>query len=976
MAKELIARGQATVYTQTDAYTINQSLSEYVFAAANTGTIVSAVTFTSTLKVTLGGVNVTDFTIGTITKPAGFSTITVNNTNKTIAYSVAANTTSLADTGIITIPVVIKGETYSVSFVWSKAKTGATGPAGADANLLDWVSDWDTGKTLIGGNSVITPKIFAGVKNANGTLTGVALGHFALSALNASGQVVTETIDGIYGFKDGNRTFFVDNGGNAQLGRGTQYIKYNATTGKVEFGSEVALAWIGSTYIDATGIFTGTLSANTVGAVNINATQITAGTIAAARIDVAALKASLITAANIEALTLNVTKGKIGGWTIDSDSIFLGTKNNTSGAYTSASASMTIGSTGIRGFKWRLDATGAGAVAGGNISWDAAGNVTFGNLVVLNWSTPIKEIVAGLGGATYPKLTQITNAGIYTGTLSAYQITAGIINTDLLAAGSIKAEKLEAASIRANIINADYISGLTCSFIRGKIGGWNIKTDSITTDNLGIVGAIPLQIRSSSAGSGYWYNCGYRPYGLTMTWHQSNNAGHFVMGEIAASGNTVKTGFIGIQMMAWDNTEYFCLSANYTLSGSKEVYNRIAGWAFDNSRIWKNNVSLGADGSIANGTKWQLNNDGSGRVASGNITWDASGNVSFASSVSLNWTTPVNNITTALGGSSYPKLTQISSTGIYTGTLTAAQVNAVAINAGSITTGTLSADRIAAGSITAAKLDAASIKSSIINTDYINGLSCTFTQGKIGGWTINSGSLSNTHIALDNANKRVVVYGANAGPTSGQRSQLYYNSDGDFGFLATNASGSGIACFGAANYIAGWTVDTDSIFRGTKANTSGAYTSGSGAVTIGSNGLRGYKWQLESTGAGAVAGGNISWDTSGNVTFGSAVSLNWTGGIDAAKELACAMAFGRMLYRDPTFYNGNNSINIYNNLGNGTVTITRTGDSNAPNDSKVVLVIQNRGEASPYCGGFNFGTSTAYRKVFITRIIAKIPTGR
>lgn len=59
-------------------------------------------------------------------------------------------------------------------------------------------------------------------------------------------------------------------------------------------------------------------------------------------------------------------------------------------------------------------------------------------------------------------------------------------------------------------------------------------------------------------------------------------------------------------------------------------------------------------------------------------------------------------------------LTYISSTGIYTGTLTANQVNAVVINASSITTGVLSADRIAAGSINATKLDADSIRANII----------------------------------------------------------------------------------------------------------------------------------------------------------------------------------------------------------------------------------------------------------------------
>ena len=48
-------------------------------------------------------------------------------------------------------------------------------------------------------------------------------------------------------------------------------------------------------------------------------------------------------------------------------------------------------------------------------------------------------------------------------------------------------------------------------------------------------------------------------------------------------------------------------------------------------------------------------------------------------------------------------LTYIGPTGIYTGTLTALQVNAVDIDATSIRTGTLSADRLAAGSIKAEK---------------------------------------------------------------------------------------------------------------------------------------------------------------------------------------------------------------------------------------------------------------------------------
>ena len=172
-----------------------------------------------------------------------------------------------------------------------------------------------------------------------------------------------------------------------------------------------------------------------------------------------------------------------------------------------------------------------------------------------------------------------------------------------------------------------------------------------------------------------------------------------------------------------------------------------------------------------------------------------------------------------------------------------------------------------------------------------------------------------------------------------------------------------------------------------------------GSITNGS------KWTLNNDGSGSIASGNISWNAAGAVTFSAAVSLNWTNAAnsalasaktyadtkkteavnaaaadatsksDAAKELARAMAFGKMLYRDPTFRSGNNGIIVYNNAQNGTVTVTRTGAS-APNDSGYVLEIKTTGSASPGFGGFTFSTPTGYKKIFIVRIIAKIPADR
>lgn len=1222
MGKELVAKGQVTITTLDDAYHVSQSVGEYIFPALPDGTVAGGVTVTSTVKVTQGNVNHSDFTIGAISKPAGFSSIVVDNAKKTITYTVSADTTTLSDHGSIVVPVIIGGITYSLSFQWAKAKSGTPGVPGTDANLLDWVKDWNTNKTQINSATVITPKIYAGIKHSDGTLTGTAIGHFMLNVKDATGNIASETVDGIYGFKAGYKTFYVDNAGNAQLGQNDQYIKYNASTGKVEFGSGVSLNWIDAinrakaeavnsaatdatnkvnaikignrnyirnsrfietltgihaegtsisvdatelyngcktlkvvqstactdsnaasyrtyftainnkiclpasfsmyikasvpgnlkirigssgiqiksvatnwqkitleniqatsavvlfgfatvgtfwcalpmlvegskaadwspapedlesriadakkagtdarsvadaitnkantegwatklTYIDKSGIFTGTLSANIVNALRLNATQITAGVISAERLDINSLKSSLITAGNIEALTLRVTKGNVGGWNIDNDSIFRGTKNNTAGGYTSASGSVTLGSNGLRGLKWRLEATGAGAVAGGNISWDASGNVTFGSAVTLLWSTPINSITTALGGSGYPKVTKITAEGIYTGSVTASQITSGTISADRIAAGSIHASKLDATSIKTSIINATYIDSLSCNFVRGKIGGWTINSGSLTGTHIALDNGnkrIVVYGANSDVTSGkrvQLYYTSDSDFGLYAT---------------DTSGNCV---------------------------AQLGAANKIAGWILNSSQIYKNNVYLGADGSISNGSHWKLNNDGSGQIANGNITWNASGAVTFSSAVSLNWTNLINNIQvggrnyvrstsckwlnfsgftnianecilpytvycpdwkagevftvsfdykysglksggnklislqgsgnvtswtsgfsgtsllsyinwtngsgefhisysftlsteqaknasfslnfrhdyisagtvsirnfkiekgnkatawsaapedingqigsiqTALGGSSYSKLTKIDGNGIYTGTLVASQISS----------GTISADRIAAGSLNASKLDAASIKSSIINTDYINGLSCTFVRGKIGGFTIGGdnmsvgsiGGVGATPLQIRSAssgsgywysgaykpfgvvltwrqsgNAGHIVFGqiassGNAVKTGFVGIQMLAWDNTEYFCLSANYTKSGSK--EVYNRIAGWAFDNTRIWKNN--------------VSLGSDGslYNGEKWRLNNDGSGKIAGGNISWNASGAVTFSSSVTLNWT----------------------------------------------------------------------------------------------------
>lgn len=1308
MKRQLIARGQATILVQKDSYTIHQSVGEYIFPANNNGALSQAVTFSSTIKVTLGDDNLTNFTIGAVTRPAGFSAITVNNTNKTVTYSVAAGTTTMADSGLVTIPVTIAGQTYNITFSYAKAKTGA---AGVDSNMLDWVSDWNSAKTVIGSQSVITPKLFAGTKNANGTITGIAIGKFPLSTVNASGAVATETINGIYGFKDGYKTFAIDTTGSVLLGKGNQFIRYNPANGKIEFGSEVTLNWVNAintakteaissaaataqakadaakkgavdavrndiadarkvgtdakavadaitnkantegwatklTYIDSAGIFTGTLSANTVNVVRINASQISTGTIDAARINVASLKTSLITAGNIEALTLNVTKGKVGGWSLDADSVYRGTKNNTSGAYTGASGSVCIGSNGIRGFKWRLDATGAGAVAGGNIAWDAAGNVTFGASVTLNW-TNAANTAANNGklyvrGTGYNRIASryISLNGIKVHESSSRGLVLSVINRNDLKAVShthydVYANDANCNSLATamNALDSTKIVILTSfdairinatlSAAIQRCGG----SDYMVTDarvpyaligipgigrNMGltsiygleatapfaeistvIVNGIPQGVNADGKLKTYLSGTGI--YTGTLTAAQVNavaiNAGSITTGTLSADrigARAITAAKIAAGTITATEINVASIQASVVtataVNGLTCTFNKgtIAGWTINSTQIFKNSVYLGADGSITNSTKWKFNNDGSGQIANGNISWNAAGAVTFGTSVSLQWKNDIeiskttnygyqyykriivngnsgtyypivfkggdqtikrdilirrsygeqaptdwdNNSTThkgglslllkvnfgGWGGASYswdiyelsevysrmfagaaycgnycmfavflrgggddgavyhvysdqpiesttyspspippapqiaynsdrifqsgtstanapaPRtltatveeeirrhrfiglaqgndttlkahpLTYIGSTGIYTGTLTANQVNAVAINAGSITTGTLSADRIAAGSITSTKLDAASIKANIINTGYINGLSCAFVRGTIGSFTITADRLydSGKRLVLQAGSSRRmgICKAANAIVGGGVACvMLYYNSDTDWGLYGHNGSVE-VFKLGSVNMIAGWTINGTQIYKNS------VYLGSDGSITNGA------KWKLNNDGSGQVANGNISWNAAGAVTFASSVSLNWTNAAtnalnsaksyadtkkteavntaasdatsktNAAKELALAMAFGKMMYRDPEFRNGNNGIGVYNNDDNGTVTIARTGLSSAPNDSKTVLEIKTTGSAAPNNGGFYFDTPCSNRKIFIVRIIAKIPAGR
>ena len=209
--------------------------------------------------------------------------------------------------------------------------------------------------------------------------------------------------------------------------------------------------------------------------------------------------------------TISSTDGSIGGWTIDADSIFKGTKATT--GFTGSSGSITIGSTGMRGYKWRIESTGVAAFANGNVLFNADGSGNVANGLV-SWTTNGTLTIGGSNGTT------LQNDMILTGGIKVKK--NGVVKAGMLADGSgssgirffAGSSTPSSAPFRVDedgvltSTNAVISGQITAS--SGYIGNWIINTaangGTIVSDNSGTPkvtldasGSIRLYINSMEA---------------------------------------------------------------------------------------------------------------------------------------------------------------------------------------------------------------------------------------------------------------------------------------------------------------------------------------------------------------------------------------------------------------------------------------------------------------------------------------------
>jgi hypothetical protein len=813
MGKEIIARGQAVVVCQKDGYTINQSVGEYIFTALNNGTIPSAVTIVSTIKVTSGDSTVTNFTIGTINKPTGFASINVNNANKTITYTVAANTTTLADNGTVLIPIIIEGNTYTVSFKWAKSKDGQNGSNGVGIKSI-------VNKYAVSASNTVAPTSWGTTVPTMTATTRYLWNYEIVTYTNNSVYETEKRVIGVYG----------DKGETGETGKGVSsvdvlyYLSTSSTTQTDGSWSTTAPTWVNGKYMwSKTKITYTDGSAKETNPVCITGAKGNTGNTGATGAAGKGIKSIV----EQYYLSTSNTSQAGGSWTntppawangkyMWTRSIITYTDNST----TTTTPICVSGSTGATGngilsiTEYYLASASSSGVTTSTSGWTTTVQTTSTSKKYL-WNY---EVVQYTNGSKY------TSTPVIIGTYGATGPTgpAGKPGTDGYTVSASRNSYIVSTDKDGRIHTA-VTTNTTISILKGS------------TPVTPTIGALPTVAGCTLSKSGATVTIVFN-VGTSLAENGTISIPVVADGKsfaVSFSYAKARAGAAGADsnMLDWVkdwNNNKTQINENSVITpkifaGTKNSNGTLTGVAMGKFSLSVLNSSGVVTTETINGIygfkdgykTFYVNNTGDAGLGRGNqfIRYNATtGKIEFGSDVSLNWTQPIETINTALGGKGFPKLTYIDGKGIYTGTLTAEQVNAVNINASSIKTGTLSADRIAAGSIKSDKLDANSIKANIINTAYIQGLTLNFTKGTIGGWTI----------------------------------------------------------------------DGDSIFRGTKSNTSGTYTSASGAITIGSNGIRGFKWKLDSSGAGALAGGNISWDIDGNVMFGKSVSLQWTDCIDKA----------------------------------------------------------------------------------------------
>lgn len=626
-----IAKGEITLSPVNDAYTVLLTPSSCSISADFDGSHPNLANAKGAITIKRG------------TKAVPFRISQVTYSTSGIQANWAEQDTTSVSFSIVQIPNTVLGGYVKFHVITQDGFNYATEIQFSfnivrESTMLDWIQDWEGSKTKVGGTYIMTPKLFVGKKEAvldltgsdptwkEGALTGVYIGPDLL----ASGESST----GIYGYLKSKEIFHLNGTGGMIGGWNINTYGIHSKGGLLQILSNGEIRAVNSEgdpiwcinengeasfamgnvrfYANGNAEFNGKITSKegSIGGWTINE-----GCIYSVPIGISASK-KYIAIANVGKLMPDSEWGDdhwgwmrgyggaalyysasnnfgfvaygtggdnlvfsagstnlIAGWNFDTEAIWSGTKTNTLHGY--STDGITIGSNGLRGIKWYIDANGDVSFMGGKVTFSAENN---GGEIV-GWK--LNEHRFSTDKVAF--ISDDTTAGLYMSAHANAQFNAraaSSLETFIDGYGGIYLKvKADSADLAAYDLNGKRIFKLKSGGV-SYIAGWSFDNNTLYT--------------GTAAVSGY-----------TKT------------GEITL-------GPTGLRGYKWR----FENDGSGALAGGKISWDKDGNLNVD-AKISADNITAGtiSTASIKCDGKWSLNQDGSGYLASNHLFWDNDGNL-------------------------------------------------------------------------------------------------------------------------------------------------------------------------------------------------------------------------------------------------------------------------------------------------------------------------------------------------------------
>lgn len=515
-----VAKGSIALNSVNDAYSVSLSRSSCSLAADANGAVSDFTGAQTTIRVFRGS------------KSVEFDCVLSDNTYATLEGTASRTSYTLQ---IIGVPAnaaqgsvsatVTTDDGYSTEVIFSYSVMKET-------SMLDWIRDWDSGKTKIGGTYIMTPKLFIGKKDnfADYAEGGDKAVGSITSVPGLTGVYIGPDTDstGIYGYKNSQEIFHLNNDGGMIGGWSINETGIYSQAGMMSILSTGSIAakdangndlWAvhedGSAmfarenvkfYANGDAEFNGKIQSaeGDIGSWDINTVAIYKENIcmSAAERAIAVLASGKYKEGTdvlpkirlLGGVALHCTSSTdwgiigyngetnifalgssnlIASWQFDDKALWSGTKNNNAGTYTTDG--ITIGSNGLRGQHWFIDTDGSISFLDGKIMFSSESK----DGTIVGWKLNEKRFstsnVAIISDSDYAGIYMSTSSDVDFNTVQSNAIS----NTIQEKGGMYMAIQSNEAMFAAYDQSQQKVFGLSNG--NGLIAGWNFDSSAIYT---------------------------------------------------------------------------------------------------------------------------------------------------------------------------------------------------------------------------------------------------------------------------------------------------------------------------------------------------------------------------------------------------------------------------------------------------------------------------------------------------------------